>query len=89
MDGYMEGQGKFINKEGIIYEGEWKKGERCGKGRETKRIIIYIVIIIADDTYYEGEWLNNLKHGIGKVLLPNGKIREGEWKKGQHVRWIQ
>lgn len=27
--------------------------------------------------YYEGEWLNNLKHGLGKYVFNTGEIYEG------------
>lgn len=28
---------------------------------------------------YEGEYKNGLKHGVGKMVFPNGNIYEGEW----------
>lgn len=41
-----------------------------------------------DGVKYEGEWLDNQKHGTGTIYLGNKK-RKGEWKNGQRVRWIE
>jgi len=38
---------------------------------------------------YQGEWFNNLKHGVGFEVSPNGITRrKGEWKKGKMFRWL-
>lgn len=34
----------------------------------------------SDGSHYEGQQLNNMKHGKGKYTYPNGNIYEGEWK---------
>lgn len=28
---------------------------------------------------YEGDYKDGLKHGVGKMVFPNGNIYEGEW----------
>lgn len=28
---------------------------------------------------YEGNYKDGLKHGVGKMIFPNGNIYEGEW----------
>ncbi len=33
--------------------------------------------------YYEGEWLNNKRHGVGTVIWPDGNKYVGEQKNGQ------
>ena len=30
---------------------------------------------------YTGEWLNNQKHGVGKMIYKDGKIFSGDWDK--------
>jgi hypothetical protein len=30
-----------------------------------------------DGSIYEGEWLNGIQHGFGKMTFPSGKIKEG------------
>lgn len=31
----------------------------------------------ADGSKYEGDWHKGQKHGEGRLLLPNGRIKEG------------
>ena len=57
----------FTNKCEIIYEGEYKNGMKCGKGKD------YL-------TGYEGEFLYGMYHGKGKNI--NNNI-EGEYKNGK------
>ena len=35
-----------------------------------------------DGNIYEGNWLNNMKHGFGKQIFINGDVYTGEWKDG-------
>ena len=35
---------------------------------------------------YEGQWLNNKKHGFGKATYANGTVKEGLWKNGDFIR---
>jgi antitoxin component YwqK of YwqJK toxin-antitoxin module len=28
---------------------------------------------------YEGEWKNDLMHGLGTMVYKNGKVRQGMW----------
>jgi hypothetical protein len=34
---------------------------------------------------YEGEYVNDVKHGQGKYIWPDGRIYDGEWSQGK--RW--
>ena len=29
---------------------------------------------------YDGEWVDDMKHGKGKYILENGEVYDGEWK---------
>lgn len=35
-----------------------------------------------DQSTYEGEWKNNMKHGYGVYIYPNGDKYEGQWYNG-------
>ena len=41
-----------------MYTGEFEKGNKCGQGH----------IQMLNGVVYEGQWLDNLPHGQGKVL---------------------
>ena len=30
-----------------------------------------------DGTVYRGEWLKGVQHGYGKLILPDGSVKEG------------
>ena len=55
----------------VLYEGEWFKDKKNGKG----------TYWFSDKSYYEGEWCDDLKHGFGRFFIimamsmkENGKI---------------
>jgi len=31
---------------------------------------------------YEGEYVDDLKHGHGRYIWPDGRVYDGEWRKG-------
>uniref|UniRef100_A0A3B4H7U5 Junctophilin 1b n=1 Tax=Pundamilia nyererei TaxID=303518 RepID=A0A3B4H7U5_9CICH len=35
---------------------------------------------------YEGEWLNNKRHGYGCTIFPNGTKEEGKYKNNMLIR---
>jgi hypothetical protein len=39
-----------------------------------------------DNSYYEGEWVNGIQHGLGKMVLPNGTVKEGYFENNHWVR---
>jgi hypothetical protein len=49
------------------YVGDWDNGIRQGYG----------TFYYASGSSYEGQWLDNKKHGEGKYTLPNGKVIKG------------
>ena len=59
----------------LIYEGEYKNGEKSGKGKEYYDM---------DKLLFEGEYLNRLKNGKGKAYSPlSTKVEyEGEFIDG-------
>ena len=77
-----------------IYEGEWKDGERHGKGTftSTNEKEKYIgkwkfderngkgVQTYSDGSRYEGQWENDQRNGQGILILPDGQKYEGAWK---------
>ena len=58
----------------LIYEGEYLKGKRNGKGKEYNE---------SGDLIYEGEYLNNKRNGKGKEYYKDKFIFEGEYLKGK------
>ena len=37
-------------------------------------------MVYEDCSVYEGDWLNDLRHGHGKYTWPNAIVYNGEWK---------
>ena len=37
-------------------------------------------LIWKDGSIYEGNWVNDMKHGYGIMKYENGDIYKGEWK---------
>ena len=76
--GGKNGYGKeyIIKTNRIIFEGEYLKGKRNGKGK----VYDYDDILI-----FEGEYLNGKKNGKGKRYYDNGKLMfEGEYFDGKN-----
>ena len=94
INGMREGKGIFYDKNGDIYDGEWKKDKKEGRG----------TYIYEDGDVYEGEWKNDCfegrgifyhvsgsvydgyfsddqRHGKGIYYFFNGDRYEGDWKK--------
>lgn len=57
---------------GDRYEGNWKDGQLNGFGKCIK----------ANNSVYEGEYLNGEKDGNGIITWANGNKYEGGWKDG-------
>ena len=51
MNGLRHGEGSFTFSDGKIYEGQWSKGQMCGKGK----------LYLANKTWvvYDGNWQDN------------------------------
>ena len=53
------GQGKFTQQKGDVYEGSWKDNKRNGQGLK----------IYENGEKYEGLWKNDKKNGQGTLSL--------------------
>lgn len=69
-DGFRQGKGVQIWKDGSKYEGYWKYDMANKKGR----------LIHADGDVYEGEWFNDKANGKGIYEHMDGAKYVGEWK---------
>ena len=96
MDGKRDGKGKeYFNNGQVQFEGEYKKGKKwTGKGYDINGNLDYELkngtgkikeYNYFDKLIFEGEYLNNLRHGKGKVYSKtNGQlIFEGEYLTGK------
>jgi len=54
-----------------IYYGEWRDDMKDGNG------IFYYAHDV--ESYYEGNWSCDKRHGFGKMFFPDGSIYEGGW----------
>jgi hypothetical protein len=68
----------YVN--GCTFEGYYDE-EKVKQGRGT---YIWMGPGAEEDTTeekarYEGEYKNNMKHGMGKMVFPNKDVYEGEW----------
>ena len=62
--------GPYKYKRDEVYQGQYKKGKRHGKGKQ----------IWSDSTYYEGTWYNDMADGYGFLIHDTGDYYIGEWK---------
>lgn len=69
------GWGRFKDDKGRIYEGDFKDGERTGKG----------VFYYSNGDRYEGSWLNGLPNGSGIRYFADGSAQGGRWESGKLV----
>eukprot|EP00929_Paragymnodinium_shiwhaense_P118893 TRINITY_DN90795_c0_g1_i1.p1 TRINITY_DN90795_c0_g1~~TRINITY_DN90795_c0_g1_i1.p1 ORF type:complete len:1298 (+),score=324.29 TRINITY_DN90795_c0_g1_i1:109-4002(+) len=75
LNGLRHGEGCHVLADGVTkYNGQWMQGKRWGHGR--------ISYSHGGDVYYEGAWEDDMKHGQGKQVWPNGNCYEGEWRRG-------
>ncbi|GBG25695.1 Phosphatidylinositol 4-phosphate 5-kinase 5 [Hondaea fermentalgiana] len=55
---------------GNVYEGQWKRNKRHGRGTLTW----------TDGTTYTGDWRHNKQEGFGVMRFRNGNVYEGEFE---------
>ena len=81
--GRMHGRGTFYYSSGVVLnakqqvvisdEGKGKKkGSSTGPGQGAEGI----------ESRYDGDFKENLRHGYGKYVLPDGSSYEGMWREG-------
>ena len=67
---YANGYGIFINNEILMkYEGQWKNSLKHGIGIETYK-----------KNFYQGEFVNGKRNGIGEYFWEKDVFYSGEWK---------
>ncbi|XP_055507563.1 radial spoke head 10 homolog B isoform X4 [Leucoraja erinacea] len=72
-NGIRHRQGTFTSSErSISYTGEWSYGKRHGKGT--------IYYNEEGTSWYQGDWVNNVREGWGIRRYKSGNVYEGEWK---------
>lgn len=64
---------RYIMTDGFIYRGDISKGQRSGAG---------MLVTDAKVSVFEGTWVNDVPHGRGNYIAPDGEY-EGEWKTGK------
>lgn len=63
--------GPYLDKQTeSVYEGQWYKGKKFGRGK----------LSWIDGSFYEGEWANDMTKGKGRLIHQDGDVYEGEWK---------
>jgi hypothetical protein len=53
-----------------VYEGEWLRGKRDGRGNMKWN----------DGAQYDGEWKDDRLHGQGRLIHSGGDVYEGTWE---------
>ncbi|XP_036385455.1 radial spoke head 10 homolog B [Megalops cyprinoides] len=85
-NGIRHGVGTYrCGKTSVSYRGEWHHGKRHGKGT-----IYYNQELTS---WYEGDWVDNIREGWGVRCYPSGNIYEGQWKKNARhgegkMKWL-
>ncbi|KAM6951062.1 radial spoke head 10 homolog B [Aplochiton taeniatus] len=70
----------------ISYRGQWHHGKKHGKGT---------IYYNKDETsWYDGDWVDNIREGRGTRCYLSGNMYEGEWKKNQRhgegrMKWLE
>ncbi len=84
LNGQLNGKGTLIKSTGSTYTGNFINGQLCGKGTRTN----YWEDVMDEKTYeetYEGDFLNTVEHGKGRLSCTNGNYYEGEFVNGETV----
>jgi hypothetical protein len=84
------GYGVYRGPDGDSYEGEWREGRRCGKGKATfcngGRAYVCPMGYTHDGMgacVYDGEWTDNRMEGYGVLTCGDGREYRGTWRGGQ------
>lgn len=97
-NGRVEGRGAYLDKAGLLYEGEWRGGLMHGHGTlklpsgdEYVGKFLYgkahgagRYIDITGEVY-EGRFVDGYRHGRGTTTLPNGVRYASVWVAGKEV----
>ena len=99
INGKLIGLGRYIDEEGTCYEGIFKNNKLVSKAKiikcndKNKKIQYFGEVLdfkkngkgeeICDEYKYKGDFLEDVKHGYGRLFLQNGDLYDGEFKKGE------
>ncbi|GAA0144932.1 kinase [Lithospermum erythrorhizon] len=88
------GSGKYLWRDGCMYEGDWKRGKASGVGKfswpsgasfqghfKSGRMEGQGTFIGSDGDLYKGSWLADRKQGYGVKHYTNGDYYQGNWKR--------
>lgn len=79
MNGTRKGHGIWISnlnsQKFDIYKGSYEDNKKNGYG----------VYQWANETIYDGNFKNDLRHDEGMMVFPNGKVAKFMWKEGEKV----
>lgn len=42
-----------------------------------------------DGSMYEGEWINGIQHGLGRMVFPDGQCKEGYFEHNTFMYGVQ
>jgi hypothetical protein len=92
LEGNLHGEGKLTLNNGDTSEGQWVNDKLNGKGEYRNKRIHYIgdflddkkhgrgkLVLLSDDSIYEGDFKNNTTKGKGKITYKDGSTYEGDW----------
>ena len=77
-DGFLDGNGSIYYANGLVYHGSLDNGRRQGFGRLFNENSFYQSS--KNSLTYEGEWLENKKHGFGTSFGQDGSKYVGHWE---------
>ncbi|CAK9105061.1 Phosphatidylinositol 4-phosphate 5-kinase 6 (AtPIP5K6) (1-phosphatidylinositol 4-phosphate kinase 6) (Diphosphoinositide kinase 6) (PtdIns(4)P-5-kinase 6) [Durusdinium trenchii] len=77
-DSQMTGNGTMRWPDGRWYEGGYLNDRKSGDGKFSW----------PDGRCYVGQWLEGKQHGTGRYIDAKGISREGLWKAGTRLRWV-
>ncbi|XP_048465587.1 LOW QUALITY PROTEIN: radial spoke head 10 homolog B [Rhincodon typus] len=73
VNGIRHGKGIFTSTDQLIsYTGDWHQAKRHGKGT--------VYFNQGGSSWYQGDWINNVREGWGTRRYKSGNVYEGEWK---------
>ncbi|XP_043567307.1 radial spoke head 10 homolog B isoform X2 [Chiloscyllium plagiosum] len=73
VNGIRHGEGIFTSPDQLIsYTGDWHQAKRHGKGT--------VYFNQEGSSWYQGDWVNNVREGWGTRRYKSGNVYEGEWK---------
>jgi len=64
---------RFEYANGDVYEGEWRKCRRDGRGK----------MMFNNGDVYEGDWKEDVREGHGRLIYKNGDFYDGEFKNNE------